>query len=212
MKFILIFFISLRYFFLFRAQLFERTPSQIGETYDRFEQINPQTPRKPNIHDLLLQAQNLVHTKSFQNILEPPQTSRSEIDDPPNFLAKNSNEPNEMMNKKNVDLVETKSDANKKIIIDGVKFEFEDLKEIVQFNKKLIKICKLDFSNCFDIKKSILPKRKVLSLLAGLEIGKESKKKHRESLGEINEMKIFNEVGNEIDQRIEDDLIDLGLK
>lgn len=187
-----------------KTQIFQQLPSQIHDIFDRFEQINPisEPPPQPNIQDLLSQAQNLVNgnnknpnmmlSHQKMNILEPPKGFEGGL----SFLAKNND-------------VDSKGKQNEGVIIDGERYEFEELKEIIEFNKKLVKLCKIDFSNCFDIKSAILPKKKILKMLSPREEKKEEKIE-KTDLDDVIEKNLGG--AGEIDQKIEDDLIDLGLK
>lgn len=160
-----------------------------GQLFDSFEEISR---NKPNIQLLLNQAENLVNeNKKTMEPIENKDVSLKNIAFPyknkdfPLFLATN-----------NMDEDKKTKDLNE-IEVDGERYGIEEIKEIIEFNKKLIKLCKIDFSNCFDIKKSILPKKKVLNLLIN---------RKKEGLLEKPLRK------DEIDEKIEDDLIDLGLK
>ena len=201
--------------FSVQTQIFQQLPGQIHEIFDRFEQINPgsEPPSQPNIQDLLSQAQNLVNGNnknnkmgSFNqkmNILEPPKGFEGGL----SFLAKNND-----VDIKGKDAFGEKNEGsgkNQGVVIDGERYEYDELKEIIEFNKKLVKLCKIDFSNCFDIKTAILPKKKILKMLSPQEEKKEGKME-KSDLDDVIEKNFGG--GGEIDQKIEDDLIDLGLK
>ena len=210
-------------------------PSPIIPPY--LANVSPlQHHQQPSIKDLLSQVQNIVNSKpqDTYNVLEPPRNGISEILNPPNFLAKNpdnkliyqenqdNHQQNNKLNKNPVNEENLPSASNdKEVVIDGEKYEINEIREIILFNKKLIKLCKIDFSNCFDIKdSSILPRRKTLNSL--VHIGNylndnENLKKNRQN--DENENIDFNysdeykiPTNNDIDEKIEDDLIDLGLK
>jgi len=221
-NFIVFFWVSLFFVFLAEAQIFQQLPGQMHEMYDRFEQINSEPPSQPNVQDLLAQAQNLVNNNNNprtntpkMNILEPPKMNS--LRDNLSFLAKNNEINKDQINPENENVNKNKENENG-IVIDGEKYEYEELKEIIEFNKQLVKLCKVDFSNCFDIKKSILPGNKVLSLLTTEENKKENEKnegKKEKEEDELNEPGVGSIGGfgiSDIDEKLEDDMIDLGLK
>lgn len=214
MKFYFLIFLQLNLIQFLCAQLFDQIPSQIKGEFDRFEQLNSNSePPKVqqnqiNLQDLILQAKNLVEKKSNQNFLEPPKKTLTNISNPPSFLAQNPENSNEMRKNENNERENENFNKRNEIIVDGEKYEYNELKEIIEFNKKLVKLCKVDFSNCFDIKKSILPRKKVLSLLID---DNDNSDKNEEN--EKNEIKSNDDSFDyEVNQKIEDDLIDLGLK
>lgn len=190
------------------SQLFDEVPKEIKGEFDRFAQINSEPPSAQpnnlNVKDLILQAQNLIQKKGNQNILEPPKNNLQQFANTPSFLSQNSeNKENNNNKNKNQESENENIKTNNNIFIDGERYEFDEIKEIIEFNKKLVKLCKIDFSNCFDIKKAILPKKKVLDLLVDDKNEENAK------------IEIKSDEDNydyEVNQKIEDDLIDLGLK
>lgn len=190
------------------SQLFDEVPKEIKGEYDRFAQINSEPPSaKPNnlnVKDLILQAQNLIQKKGNPNILEPPKPDLEHFANSPSFLSQNPENKENINNKqKNQDNENENIRTNNNVFIDGEKYELDEIKEIIEFNKKLVKLCKIDFSNCFDIKKAILPKKKVLSLLVDDK---------NEENAKIEIKPDEDNYDYEVNQKIEDDLIDLGLK
>ena len=210
---------------LSQGQLFQQPlpPMQDQfDKFDRFEQMSSEPPAHPNVQDLLAQAQNLVNSNrglpNKMNVLEPPRSNP--YDGTLSFLAKSREAPNvsppafepPALQKPKEEARPSIENKESGIIIDGEKYNYNELKDIIQFNKRLVKLCKVDFSACFDIKKSILPKRNVLDLLTDGEVYEKKERPAADNFEKSEETNGEDFGANEIDQKIEDDMIDLGLK